>query len=128
MTTFPALLKHYRERARHSQSRLAELAGFDHSYISRLESGARTPTWEAVGKIADALKLDDADWQALLISAGFISDDDGDLLSALKDDAEVSGLAALLTDTRLPVVYRSSVRRQLQAMLHQAAIVRGQAA
>lgn len=127
MTNFPTLLKHFRERACLSQSKLADKSGFDHSYISRLESNARTPTRDAVVKLSDALKLDDADWQALMIAAGFISDDDGELLTALKEDLEVSGLAAVLVDARLSDRYRTSVRRQVQVLIQQAEIVRGAA-
>ena len=38
---FGPVLKRFREARRVSQSKLAERAGFDHSYVSRLESGAR---------------------------------------------------------------------------------------
>ena len=40
---FGSLLKTLRERHGVSQSKLAERADFDHSYVSRLESGARMP-------------------------------------------------------------------------------------
>lgn len=74
--SFGAALKRYREHARVSQSRLGEWAGFDHSYVSRLESGARRPTREAVGLLADALGLPAAHRDALLESAGFLSERD----------------------------------------------------
>ena len=48
MVTFAPLLREYRDRRRLSQSRLAEAAGFDHSYVSRLESGTRMPTRDAL--------------------------------------------------------------------------------
>ena len=51
---FAQLLKQYRETTRISRSRLAESSGFDHSYVSRLESGHRMPTRDAVVKFADA--------------------------------------------------------------------------
>jgi transcriptional regulator with XRE-family HTH domain len=57
---FGKTLKHYREGRRVSQSKLAERAGLDHSYVSRLESGARTPTRDAVEQLSRALELNRA--------------------------------------------------------------------
>ena len=54
---FGGLLKAMREARRISQSKLAERADFDHSYVSRLESGARMPTRDAVERLASALTL-----------------------------------------------------------------------
>ena len=51
---FGVTLKRFREARRVSQSKLAERAGFDHSYVSRLESSARTPTRDAVEQLAGA--------------------------------------------------------------------------
>jgi transcriptional regulator with XRE-family HTH domain len=68
---FGRRLKKYREDRNVSQSKLAERAGFDHSYISRLESGARMPTDVAVTRLATALKLTQDEHDALLDDAGF---------------------------------------------------------
>jgi transcriptional regulator with XRE-family HTH domain len=70
---FGSLLKAMREKARPflSQSKLAELACFDHSYVSRLESGARMPTRDAVERLAEALGVSDAERRDLLQHAGF---------------------------------------------------------
>lgn len=73
-TAFARGLRNYRLFARLSQSKLAELAGFDHSYVSRLECGQRTPTREAVGLLADALSLDTEGREALMASAGYLED------------------------------------------------------
>ena len=54
---FGALLKGFRERRGVSQSKLAERANFDHSYVSRLESGSRMPTRDAVDRLGMALGL-----------------------------------------------------------------------
>ena len=70
--SFALTLREMRDRVRLSQSRLAERAGFDHSYVSRLESGSRMPTREAVTKLAEAMHLSDGDRDALLASAGFM--------------------------------------------------------
>jgi transcriptional regulator with XRE-family HTH domain len=54
-----------------SQSKLAERAGFDHSYVSRLESGSRLPTREAVEALATALEASEMDRRAMLGAVGF---------------------------------------------------------
>lgn len=58
-----------------SQRRLAEAADFDHSYISRLESGARMPTADAVERIATALGLNERQRDKLKMAAGFMPTD-----------------------------------------------------
>ena len=65
-TEFGALLRSLRHRRGISQSKLAELAEFDHSHVSRLEAGTRMPTKEAVERLAFALSLPDGerdDWR-----------------------------------------------------------------
>lgn len=69
--SFGSTLKQLREARRISQSRLGLEAGFDHSYVSRLESGARKPAREAVDQLADALNASPAERDQLLQSAGF---------------------------------------------------------
>lgn len=70
--SFAETLTRLRRRTRFSQARLARSAGFDHSYMSRLESGNRMPTRSAVEKISDTLELTPEDRDDLLISAGFL--------------------------------------------------------
>lgn len=69
--TFGDELKTLRERRRLSQSRLADMAGFDHSFISRLESGDRFPTRDAVRRLASALSATPIERDRLMTSAGF---------------------------------------------------------
>lgn len=120
MTPFPDLLRTYRKIARLSQSRLAEAAGFDHSYLSRLESGNRKPTRDAVDRLCIAMGLDQANTEALLRSAGFIGVDDSTLLN----DPDLRGLAALLQDAAVPDPYRAFVRTSVRGMIEQAQLVR----
>lgn len=70
--TFGKLLMLYRQRAAISQSKLAERADFDHSYVSRLETCVRMPTRDAVDRLSDGLGLDDDDKARLLTAAGFL--------------------------------------------------------
>src|SRR5215218_2894769 len=68
---FRALLKRHREARRWSQEKLASEAEMDHSLVSRLESGQRSPTREAIGKLARGLDLPTEQKDRLLIAAGF---------------------------------------------------------
>lgn len=69
---FGPLLKDFREGVTGlSQAKLAEKAGFDHSYVSRLESGARMPTRDAVERLAKAINMGQSDTNQLLHAAGF---------------------------------------------------------
>src|SRR3954464_10700338 len=90
-TDFGNLLKSLREKNGVSQSKLAERAYFDHSYVSRLESGARMPTREAVDRLGEALMLDQAQLDSLLAAAGFLPRDVGSLLSSEPAIGEVLG-------------------------------------
>src|SRR3954453_23618842 len=69
MTEFGQLLKSLRERRGVSQSKLAERAEFDHSYVSRLEGGARMPTRDAVDRLGDAMDLSEGERDMLLAAA-----------------------------------------------------------
>ena len=107
---FGLLLKKCREARGVSQSKLAERAGFDHSYVSRLESGARTPTRDAVDRLGEALSLDRIERDAMLASAGFLPRDVGSLLSNEPVIGEV--LADLATSgTTRHDISRFSLRR-----------------
>ena len=54
------LLARYRAARGWSQGKLAQVAGFDPSTVSRLESGARAPERETVDRLADAMALQNA--------------------------------------------------------------------
>lgn len=69
--TFGATLKTMREARRISQTKLSERAGYDRSFVSRLEDGGRQPSRATVMAIAAALELSDAETDELRQSAGF---------------------------------------------------------
>lgn len=117
---FGATLKRYREVRRVSQSKLAERAGFDHSYVSRLESGARTPTRDAVQQLADALELERLQQDELLASAGFLPQEVSSLLSG---EPEITAVLALLQNSSMPDEYRQSMRQVLRVIADQARLV-----
>lgn len=117
---FGPVLKRFREARRVSQSKLAERAGFDHSYVSRLESGARTPTRDAVEQLAQALGLERVQQDELLASAGFLPREVSSLLSGEPEITEVLGL---LQNSDVPQEYRDSMRQVLRLLAQQAKLV-----
>jgi transcriptional regulator with XRE-family HTH domain len=104
MTAFATLLTTHRTRARLSQSRLAALAGFDHSTVNRWESGARLPQRSAVERLAAALALSQPDTDTLLMAAGYLGELEPVLVEA----------AALLGDEGLAREVRDEVRRRVR--------------
>jgi transcriptional regulator with XRE-family HTH domain len=123
---FGQALKRFREVHRVSQSKLAQRAGFDHSYVSRLESGSRTPTRDAVEQLAQALELDQVGRDELLASAGFLP---GEVSSLLSGEPEITEVLGLLQNQQVPEAYRDSMRQVLRLLAEQARhVMRGEAA
>jgi transcriptional regulator with XRE-family HTH domain len=116
-TEFGALLRSLRERQGVSQSKLAERAEFDHSYVSRLESGARMPAREAVDRLGEALKLDQQQLDSLLAAAGFLPRDVSSLLS---NEPVIGEVLDLLQDEAVPTEYRENMREVLRLLARQA--------
>lgn len=117
---FGYTLKRFRETRRVSQSKLAERAGFDHSYVSRLESGARTPTRDAVQQLSEALELERVQQDELLASAGFLPREVSSLLSG---EPEITEVLSLLQNAQVPEEYRESMRQVLRVIADQARLV-----
>jgi transcriptional regulator with XRE-family HTH domain len=116
-TEFGALLKSLREKRSVSQSKLAERAEFDHSYVSRLESGARMPTREAVDRLGAAMGLEQPQLDSLLAAAGFLPRDVSSLLSS---EPVIGEVLDLLQDEAVPSEYRDNMRQVLQLLAQQA--------
>lgn len=72
----PETLRRFRLRAGLSLCALQRASGIHYSYLSRVESGTRTPTRAALGRIADGLGLDADDRATLLRSAGYVESGD----------------------------------------------------
>lgn len=113
---FGPLLRIFRDRSKLSQSRLAEAAGFDHSYVSRLESGTRMPMRDAVLKLAEALRLEESERDALLAAAGFT----GRIESLLAGEPVLSEALALLQNRAIPTEIRDDVRNMIALLVRQA--------
>lgn len=103
---FRALLKAHREGKRWSQERLAEESDLDHSLISRIESGQRSPTRDSIAKLARGphdgrstsqrgLNLTAAEYDQLLLAAGFRPHDPAAMIAA---QPEAARLFRLLDD------------------------------
>lgn len=118
--SFGTVLKQFRETRHVSQSKLAERAGFDHSYVSRLESGARTPTRDAVEQLSNALELALVQQDELLAAAGFLP---REVSSLLASEPEITEVLSLLQNSHVPVAYRDSMRQVLRLLAEQARLV-----
>lgn len=118
MSEFGRVLAEYRTRAGISQSRLAERAGYDHSYPSRLETGTRHPTRDAVLNLAQTLNLNAADTARLLASAGFVAE----------TDPLVSELSLFLSDATVPAEVRDDIRNMVGVLIRQGRRMRQEAA
>lgn len=102
-TPFSSTLATLRASRRISQSRLAEAAGVQHSFVSRLESGSRSPSRNTVVALADALGATDSERANLLGAAGFAS-------QTPIHDPTVAELHDVLHDASVPVAARDALR------------------
>ena len=120
MSPFARLLKTYRERAGLAQMHLALLVSADHSYVSRLESGTRSPSRGMALALAAALNLSDAERDGFLAAAGFASEE----MLAAAADPDLIAAGAVLLDERVPEWWRDWLRRQLREAVAVARDVR----
>lgn len=116
-SAFGELLANLRNARGWSQGRLAQQAGIDRSYLSRLEAGARSPERETVAHLADALVLPMADRDRLLAAAGF--------RSAALDDPLIADLVAILFDPALPERAEQELRSALRVAVQFGRAARG---
>lgn len=116
---FGQMLTRLRTAQRLSQNQLAQRAGLNHSYISRLESGGRgDPSRTVVEQFVGALGVDPSgrDADELRMAAGFLPVDPAHLLTG---ETALAKLAALLEDSRLSDVSRTTLRRILALLLEE---------
>lgn len=113
-TGFAALLKSLREKRSVSQTKLSERADFDHSYVSRLESGSRMPTREAVDRLGEALELEQPQLDSLLAAAGFLP---RDLSSLLEGEPVVGEILDLLQDEAVPSECQDNLRQMIYLLV-----------
>ncbi len=101
--SFGSLLRTLREARGLPMKDLGERAGLHQTFISRLESGERGPSKEAVDALVDALEGSEADRFRLLVAA--------DLMVPL--DPLLAALAEVFWSERLP----PAARARLQALV-----------
>ena len=111
---FRRLLKQHREARRWSQERLAHEAEMDHSLVSRLESGQRSPTREAVTKLARGLELAAEQKDQLLIAAGYFPER---VENVLIEEPTVRALYTFLRDEETPQPLRDNLRQVLSGLV-----------
>lgn len=114
MTTFAAELHRLLSASGLSQYQLARRTRYDHSYISRLLSGARLPSRETVERLAAALGLDPAEHSRLLAAAGFAPTSVEALLAEVP---ECGALYEYLRDPAVPDERRQAVRAAVRSLL-----------
>lgn len=114
---FAGALREMREALGLSQSRLAARAGYDHSYVSRLESDSRAPTCEAVISLANAMGVSDVERDELLQAAGFLPLDPA---NAVADEPSIGEAYAVLKDELIPDDVKEDLRSAIRMAMRQA--------
>lgn len=104
-----------------SQTQLARDAGFDHSYVSRLESGDRAPSREAVMRLAHELGLTPDQRDELLFAGGFVPTDPTALLA---DEPVLREVYQALNDPSLASRFKHLIRRDLFTTMSWVAHIR----
>lgn len=107
---FSALLKGFRESKRWSQERLALESEMDHSLVSRLESRQRSPTREAIDKLALGMELTPEEHDKMLIYGGFTPNN---AYAMIANEPTLTSLYRYLSDNRVPAMERDRVRALL---------------
>ncbi|HET6600253.1 MAG TPA: helix-turn-helix transcriptional regulator [Burkholderiaceae bacterium] len=103
-------LRSLRTARRISQARLAQRCNCDHSYVSRVESGDRTPTRDAVGAFARAMRLDGMERDQLLVAFGFAAENPA---ATIAGQPEVARLYDLMEQESIPPEIKHIVKAQL---------------
>lgn len=110
----------FRKRAGLSQSKLAERADYDHSFVCRIERGTRGAARDTVNEFAIALNLNEHDKDALLAAAGFIP---RDIMSLLTDEPVIGEVLTLLRDAAISDERKDALRQQLTLSMRMARMV-----
>jgi transcriptional regulator with XRE-family HTH domain len=112
MEDFSTLLERFRNRVGLSQSELARVAGVSASYINRVEKGERQPPSRSIVlRIAEALALDSAATDTLLLAGGYAPDRS----TMLSTEHPILGLVAdILQDDRVPEEEIELLKRQIE--------------
>lgn len=115
-TPFGHMLRELRMDRRLSQARVADMAGYDHSFLCRLEAGNRDPSREAVETIARVLRLSGPDTDELLMAAGYMPNN---AASVLDREPVVARLYEFLVSSAAPESTKEIVRTQVVLIVEQ---------
>jgi len=99
-----------------SQKQVANLAEISNSTLSRLESGERGVSREALDRISDVLQLSRQERLEVLVAAGFLNQDTAHLLA----DDDVARIARLLHAPALEPEDKQTLRQYLLLALAHA--------
>lgn len=115
-----SLLRRYRQRSGMSMTVLAAHAGYDHSFVSRIEAGVRQPSREAVLALAEAMDLDELRRDRLLASFGFMPLDPARLVDGmLHAEPAVAALYRVLSDPEMDGERKTMIRGVVSALVGQ---------
>lgn len=109
---YGSALKDIRRGANISQAKLAERANYDHSFVSRLESGSREPSREATEALSVALESDEMQTDRLLASAGYRGR--GNTIPF--NETEMLAVNAILINPETPEKTKERIRAILAAL------------
>ncbi len=115
--SFAVALERIRDDHGLSQSRLAARAGYDHSYVSRLESDSRSPTRDAVIALGSAMFCSEVELDELLMAAGFAPLDPANLLAG---EPALGEAYELLSGAELPADVKDDLRAGVRMSVRQA--------
>lgn len=111
---FGAALERRRLARGLSLSKLAELAGVDHSYVSRLTAGKRSPSYSVVLALALALGCTEPERDVLLMFAGYLPPGWREI------DSDLLRLHAAINDRGLPAAQRDDLREVVRSLVRLA--------
>ena len=123
MAAFGELLRRLREQAGLSQRGLAQAVGWNPAVVNRLEHGDRPPSGpRQVIVLADALRLDQTQRDALLVSAGLWPE----AFAALGPrDGTLVGVARVLASDAVDEASKQRFRRAVDALVEQWLLAAG---
>lgn len=114
MTTFAEEFKRQRMLSSNSQSRVAERAELNHSYVSRMEAGTRIPSREVIDKLAVVMNSKPEDHDRLLSLAGYRPNSP---FAIFADHPEIRELWEYLNNENVPLDKRKATRAIVRNLL-----------
>jgi transcriptional regulator with XRE-family HTH domain len=108
------LLRKYRERADLTQEELGAIVGRNHSYISLMESGKRSPSFEVMERLVGELCNSEEEVVFFYQEAGLPHTTP--LAQELAKEPELLAMTQLLAGNELPFLQRKMILDTLRAL------------